>query len=223
MRYDYPEYEQRVGRVGNELAAAGIERGDRIATCCWNHHRHFDIYFVASSLGIQFHTVNLLLPTVEIDYIVRNAEDRMLFLELSAVETFEEITDTGGELSSVERFVVMDDTVPDTSLEPIVDFDSFVAGHGHDYEWPHAPEEQPVDLCYTSGTTGRPKGVEYTRKMIWTHAMANINEQGHGIRESDTVLHAVPMFTSMRGRYRSRRPPPPPNTCFSANRPARPT
>jgi fatty-acyl-CoA synthase len=192
-RYTYAEYAERVGRLANALDAAGVTRGDRVGTFCWNHHRHFETYFAAPSMGAQLHTINPLLPDHHVRYIVENAADAVLFVDPSLVDKLAAAADDEA-FASVERYVVMGSEVPETSLSPVTDYESFVGGHDAAYDWPDLPEDQPAGLCYTSGTTGEPKGVEYTQQMLWSHTMAMLPEAGLDVRSTDVVMPVVPMF-----------------------------
>jgi fatty-acyl-CoA synthase len=194
-RYDYAAYEERVGRLANALSSAGIEAGDRVGTVCWNHHRHFETYFAVPNTGAQLHTINPLLPDEHLQYIVRDAEDRLLFVDPSlAGKLAGAVEDDPSAFESVERFVVMGEETGETELSPVTDYESFLAGHGGEFDWPEVDEEQPAGMCYTSGTTGRPKGVEYTQQMLWAHTMATLPAAGLDVRDSDVVMPVVPMF-----------------------------
>jgi fatty-acyl-CoA synthase len=192
-RYTYGEYADRTAQLANALDAAGIEEGDRIGTFCWNHHRHFETYFAVPTIGAQLHTINPLLPDEHIQYIVGNAEDRIIFVDPSLVEKLEGAAEDAVEFDDVE-FVVMGDAVPETTLEPVTDYESFVEDESAEYDWPELDEDQPAGMCYTSGTTGRPKGVEYTHKMLWTHTMESLSPAGIPMDDDDVVMPVVPMF-----------------------------
>ena len=196
-RYDYAAYENRTAQLANALHDAGIERSDRIGTVCWNHHRHFETYFGVPSMGAQLHTINPLLPDEHVGYIVENAADRVLFVDPSLAEKLAgAVSEDPDAFESVEQYVVMgdEDSIPDVPLDPMVDYESFVGDESTAYDWPQLAGEQPAGMCYTSGTTGRPKGVEYTQEMLWSHTMATITPQGLGIDADDVVMPAVPMF-----------------------------
>ncbi|SNZ17179.1 fatty-acyl-CoA synthase [Natronoarchaeum philippinense] len=194
-RYTYDEYADRVAALASALDDAGIEEGDRVGTVCWNHHRHFEAYFAIPSVGAQLHTINPLLPEHHLQYIVENAQDRVLLVDPSLLEAIEAAYDPEA-FESVEQFVVMGSSVPDTSLEPVVAYEEFVDGDAEfdEYDWPDVPESQPAGLCYTSGTTGDPKGVEYTQQMLWSHTMATLPQAGLDIGADDVVMPVVPMF-----------------------------
>ncbi len=196
-RYTYAEYADRVAQLAHALAGLGIDSGDRVATFCWNHHRHFETYFAVPSMGAQLHTINPLLPDHHVQYIVENAADSVVFVDPSLVEKLAAAVEAeGGDdaFASVEQYVVMGGEVPDTSLEPISDYESFIGGLATDFDWPTVSEEQPAGMCYTSGTTGKPKGVEYTQSMLWSHTMATLTNAGLGIDADDVVMPVVPMF-----------------------------
>jgi fatty-acyl-CoA synthase len=192
-RYTYEEYAARTARLASALEAMGVGDGDRVATFCWNHHRHFETYFGVPNMGAQLHTINPLLPDEHVEYIVENAGDRVVFVDQPLVEKLEAAADSAA-FESVEQFVVMGGSVPDTSLSPTVDYESFVGDHEPEYDWPRLSDDQPAGMCYTSGTTGKPKGVEYTQRMLWAHTMATLIPEGLGLEESDVVMPVVPMF-----------------------------
>jgi len=191
-RYTYEEYGNRTAQLAHALDAAGIEQGDRVGTFCWNHHRHFETYFGVTTLGAQLHTINPLLPDEHIQYIVDNAEDELLFADPSLLEKLEGAA-VGAEAFADVEFVVMGETVPDTDLDAVA-YEAFVEGRPTEYDWPELDEELPAGMCYTSGTTGRPKGVEYTHKMLWSHTMSVQSPQGIPMDDDDVVMPVVPMF-----------------------------
>jgi len=193
VRYDYDEYGDRTAQLAHALEDAGVADGDRVGTFCWNHHRHFETYFGVPNVGAQLHTINPLLPDHHIEYIVENAEDRVLFVDASLMEKLEGPAESDA-FDGVEQFVVMGEAVPETSLEPVVSYEEFIAGYPTDYDWPDLDEERPAGMCYTSGTTGKPKGVEYTQQMLWAHTMATLPESGIGVGPDDVVMPVVPMF-----------------------------
>jgi fatty-acyl-CoA synthase len=194
VRYDYATYADRTAQLANALDAAGYGDGDRLATFCWNHHRHFETYFGVPGIGAQLHTINPLLPDEHIQYIVENAADRTIFVDESFLPKLEgAVADDPEPFSSVDRYVVMGESVPETDLEAVA-YDSFLEGHDTEYDWPELDEDQPAGLCYTSGTTGRPKGVEYTQQMLWAHTMAIQQPQGIPLDDDDVMMPVVPMF-----------------------------
>ena len=198
QRYTYDEYADRTAQLANALDEHGIEEGDRVGTFCWNTSRHFETYFAVPTIGAQLHTINPLLPDEHIRFIVQNAEDRVIFVDPSLYEKLAgAIADADDEFDGVDALVAMGENVPEGAEDLPVDvvaYESFIEGHDTDYDWPDLDEDQPAGMCYTSGTTGMPKGVEYTHKMLWSHTMATLTPQGIPMADDDVVMPVVPMF-----------------------------
>jgi fatty-acyl-CoA synthase len=192
-RYTYSEYADRTRQLANALDSFGIEEGERVGTFCWNHDRHFETYFAVPNMGAQLHTINPLLPDKQIQHIVDDADDRIIFVDPSFAEKLGSAFERDA-FESVEQFVVMGSEVPDLPLEPATDYESFIADQPSEYEFPELDSEQPAGMCYTSGTTGMPKGVEYTQRMMWSHTMGLMVPQALGIEDSDVIMPVVPMF-----------------------------
>jgi fatty-acyl-CoA synthase len=190
-RYTYAEYADRTARLANALDEHGIEEGDRVATFCWNHHRHFETYFAVPTIGAQLHTINPLLPDEHIQYIVDNADDELLFVDESLAPKLAGAAADAQEFEGVD-FVVMSTT--GTDALDATPYEQFIDGQPTDYDWPDLDEDQPAGMCYTSGTTGNPKGVEYTHQMLWSHTMATLTPQGIPMDDDDVVMPVVPMF-----------------------------
>ena len=191
QRYTYADYDDRTAQLANALDAYGIADGDRVGTFCWNHHRHFETYFAVPSIGAQLHTINPLLPDEHIRYIVENAEDELIFVDDSLAP---KLASAAAEASAFEdvEYVVMSGSGTD-ALEA-TPYEAFIADRGTDYDWPTLSEDQPAGMCYTSGTTGNQKGVEYTHQMLWSHTMATLTPQGTPMAYDDVVMPVVPMF-----------------------------
>ncbi|ELY90103.1 long-chain fatty acid--CoA ligase [Natrinema altunense] len=192
QRYTYSEYEGRTSQLANALDEYGIESGDRVGTFCWNHSRHFETYFAVPSIGAQLHTINPLLPDAHIQYIVDNADDELIFVDQSlASKLAGAVADADDEFDGVDFVVMGHEAADDLEATP---YESFIEGHATDYDWPDVDEDQPAGMCYTSGTTGNPKGVEYTQQMLWSHTMASQTPQGIPMADDDVVMPVVPMF-----------------------------
>ncbi|ELZ25423.1 long-chain fatty acid--CoA ligase [Natrinema limicola] len=192
QRYTYSEYDARTCQLANALEAAGIETGDRVGTFCWNHSRHFETYFAVPSMGAQLHTINPLLPDAHIQYIVDNADDQLIFVDPSlAPKLAGAVADADDEFDGVDFVVMGSEESDDLEATP---YESFIEDHESDYDWPDVDEDQPAGMCYTSGTTGNPKGVEYTQQMLWSHTMASQTPQGIPMADDDVVMPVVPMF-----------------------------
>jgi len=189
--YTYADYADRTAQLANALEEYGIEQGDRVGTFCWNHHRHFETYFGVTTLGAQLHTINPLLPDEHIQYIVDNADDELIFVDESLAPKLASAAADAPEFEGVD-FVVMSET--ETEALDATPYEEFIDGQPTDYDWPELDEETPAGMCYTSGTTGNPKGVEYTHKMLWSHTMATLTPQGIPMADDDVVMPVVPMF-----------------------------
>ena len=179
--------------MANAMAAAGVTEGDRIATLAWNDYRHFELYYAISCSGAVCHTINPRLFPEQVDYIVNHAEDKLVFIDPAFLPLLEGLQD---KLPSVERFVVLTDTenMPDTSLRSAVDYESFIDGHGDSFDWPDLDENAASALCYTSGTTGNPKGVLYSHRSTVLHSYGAALPDAMGLSAREVVLPIVPMF-----------------------------
>ena len=188
--YTYGDFGRRVRSMIVALSALGYGEGDRVGTFGWNTHRHLETYYAAPLSGAQLHTVNVLLGDDDVVHVVEDASDDVLFVDPG--EPFETIERLWDELS-VDRVVVMDDEVPETEIDALA-YEDLLSEYDPVESLPEVSEDQPAGMCYTSGTTGRPKGVEYTHKMIYAHAMMVMTPAALGIEESDVVMPVVPMF-----------------------------
>jgi fatty-acyl-CoA synthase len=190
-KYRYADFCDRTARLAGALAALGIGKGDRVGTLAWNSHRHLEVYFAAPLMGAVLHTVNLRLAAPDITYIVNHAGDQVLIMDASLWSIVEPIRQN---LKSVKHVIVMPDT-PDARIPPgALDYEALVADARPVTEWPTLDETDAAGMCYTSGTTGHPKGVVYTHRAIFLHSMASSMADTFGISERDVILHVVPMF-----------------------------
>ncbi|SDZ82115.1 fatty-acyl-CoA synthase [Haloplanus vescus] len=192
VRYTYATYADRVDRLASALRAAGIDRGDRVGTLCWNHDRHAEAYFAVPNLGAQLHTVNPLLPAEDIQRVVSAAGDRLLIVDASLAETLVDAYDPDA-FESVDRVVVVGADAPNLPFAS-VSIEDFLAGHDAAIDYPDLAGDDPAGLCYSSGTTGDPKGVAYSQRMLWSHTMAIQTPMGLDIADADVVMPVVPMF-----------------------------
>ena len=190
-RYTYADAHERIARLAGALDDYGLDAGDRVAAMATNHYRHYELYFGPSCSGRSVHTVNHRLPDEHLVHIINEAEDRLVFVDPEFVGTVEGVA---ADLETVEQYVILDDEVPDTSLEPAVDYESFIADYPIEYDWPDLDEGAECGLCYTSGTTGLPKGVQYYHRKVYLHTMMHGHVDVFGVSEHDTVLPVVPMF-----------------------------
>ena len=190
-RYTYADYADRVCRLSAALAKLGLAKGDRVGTFAWNSHRHMEVYFAAPLMGMVLHTVNIRLSPQDITYIINHAEDRVLVVDASLWHLLEPIRK---DLTSVRHFIVMKDS-PDAQIPPgALDYEALVADAKPVETWPKLEETDAAGMCYTSGTTGHPKGVVYTHRGVYLHCFASSTVDVLGICERDVILHIVPMF-----------------------------
>ena len=191
-RYTFQEWGKRTLQLANALNRAGVKEGDRIATFGWNTYRHLELYFAIPCLGAVLHTLNIRLFAEQLVYIINNAEDSMIFVDGDLMPILEGLAD---QLKTVKQYVVMGDAPNATGkLQPSIDYETFIAGQPEHFDWPQLDENAAAAMCYTSGTTGNPKGVVYSHRSIFLHSMGVGLADGAGLSEQDTVLPVVPMF-----------------------------
>ena len=192
-RYTYGESQSRAKSMAKALAGFGVKLGDRIGTLAWNTHRHFELYYATSGMGSICHTLNPRLFAEQLTYIVNHAEDKFLFLDSNLVPLVEQLAPT---FESVEGYIVMTDeeTMPETSLPNALCYETLIKENDDDLEWPSFEETTASSLCYTSGTTGNPKGVLYAHRSTVLHSWAACMPDVLGINSRDTILPIVPMF-----------------------------
>ncbi|HEV3319769.1 MAG TPA: long-chain fatty acid--CoA ligase [Solirubrobacteraceae bacterium] len=190
-RMTYGESAERIDRLARVLTRLGVGQGDRVGTFAWNNQRHFELYFAIPCVGAVLHTLNIRLFAEQLTYIVNHAEDRVVFVDASLVGLLEKLAPS---LQGVRHYVVMGEGDPG-SLPNALSYEELLdeAGPGgHDY--PEVDERQAAALCYTSGTTGNPKGVLYSHRSISLHSSATLMRDAVGLSRADRVLAVVPMF-----------------------------
>ena len=183
----------RSRQLANALAKLGLNQGDRVATIAWNDYRHLEIYYGVSGAGYVCHTINPRLFAEQLIFIINHAEDRFIFVDAMFVPLLEAIAD---KIPNVEGFVILTDEahMPETSLANAMCYETIVAAESSEFEWPQFDERSASALCYTSGTTGDPKGVLYDHRSTVLHAYASLAPDVMGLSSRDVVLPVVPLF-----------------------------
>ena len=192
-RTTYAEIHLRARKVAQALQKLGVQKGDVVATMAWNTGRHLEAWYGIMGLGAVCHTLNPRLFAEQLIYIVNHAEDKVIFLDLTFVPILEGIKD---QLPNVKAYVVMTDQahMPSTSLPNALCYEEIVEAENGDFKWAEGDENDACGLCYTSGTTGNPKGVLYSHRSNVLHALAVNMGDALGMRSVDAMLPVVPMF-----------------------------
>src|ERR1051326_3625679 len=183
-RYRYRDYCARTHRLAYALQQMGVERGERVGTLSWITHQHLELYFAITCYGAVLHTLNLRLSPDDLAYIIAHAEDRVIFVDASLLPIIENIRD---RIPCVRRLVIIGGEVD--QYEPML-----AAAPDRSYEWPGLDENCAAGMCYTSGTTGNPKGVVYSHRALYLHSMSFAMADTFALSERDVVLQVVPMF-----------------------------
>jgi len=192
-RYTYKDCVIRSRQLAKALEKLGVENGDRLGTLAWNGYRHVEIYYGVSGMGAVCHTINPRLFPEQIVYIINHAEDKYIFLDLTFVPLIEKIID---QIPQVKGFVIMtgEANMPETVLPNVICYENLLAGADDDYKWPVLDERTASSLCYTSGTTGNPKGVLFSNRSTIIHSYAVCSMDGLGLSNMESILPVVPMF-----------------------------
>jgi fatty-acyl-CoA synthase len=192
-RYTYSDCLSRSRQLAKALTKLGVEESDRIGTLAWNGYRHVEIYYGVSGMGAVCHTINPRLFPEQIVYIVNHAEDKYIFMDLTFVPLIEKLAD---QLPNLKGFVIMTDEahMPETALPNVICYETLVASVDDDYRWPVFDENTASSLCYTSGTTGNPKGVLFSHRSTVLHSYAVCTPDALGLSNMESILPVVPMF-----------------------------
>jgi acyl-CoA synthetase (AMP-forming)/AMP-acid ligase II len=186
---------ERAQQLANALKAHGIDTGDRIASFMWNNYRHLELYQGVPSMGCVLHTLNIRLSPADLEYIINHAGDRIIFADEDLLPLLEPLW---GKIPCVELLVICrHGEGGESSFENQIDYEDFIAGHEPAFDWPDIPETAPMGLCYTSGTTGNPKGVMYTNRSTYLHTLTESLTDSMGLSALDSLLGIVPMFHAM--------------------------
>jgi len=192
-RYTYRDAHLRARRLARALSRLGVEPEDRVATLAWNGYRHFELYYAVSGSGAIIHTINPRLFHDQLVYIVNDAEDRMVFFDLTFTPLVEKLAPL---CPGVKHWVALTDRahLPQSALPGLSCYEDLLAAESDDFEWPEFDENTASGLCYTSGTTGHPKGVLFSHRSTILHAFAIALPDAKNLRATSSVLAIVPMF-----------------------------
>ena len=193
-RCSYGDINRRSKQLANALTGLGVKPGDRIASLAWNGYRHMEMYFGVSGMGAILHTINPRLFPEQIEYIANHAEDKFLFFDLTFLPVVEKLA---AAMKTVKGFVLMTDRAhmpASTGIPNLQCYEDLIANQSTEYVWPDFDENTASSLCYTSGTTGNPKGVLYSHRSSLLHSMLACSVDGLGLGTNETALLVVPMF-----------------------------
>lgn len=192
-RYSYRDAFKRTRQLANAMQTWNLESGSRIATLAWNDYRHFETYYATACSGLVCHTINPRLFPEQIVYIINHAEDQVVFVDADFMPLIESIA---AQCPKVREWVVLTSAehMPASELDNVSCYEDLVAEHPDEFAWPALNERDACALCYTSGTTGNPKGVLYSHRSTMLHAYATLMPDAMGLSGRDAVLPIVPMF-----------------------------
>ncbi len=194
-RSTYGSTDVRVRKLASALDALGLELGDAVGTFAWNNQRHHELYWATANSGRICHTINLRLFADQVAYIVNHAQDKALFVDPDLVPLIAPLAD---KLETVETYVILGDQASD-ALPGSVAYEDLLADAPEHGKWPQLDERSPMMLCYSSGTTGNPKGVAYTQRSTYVHTISNL--ANIAMHPTDNVLPVVPMFHAAAWGY----------------------
>ena len=196
-RTTYGEMVPRINRLAGVLKRIGVKPGDRVATLAWNNNRHLELYYAVPCMGAVLHTLNLRLFPQHLEFIINDAEDKVLFVDQSLLPLLKPLA---GKIPSIQTMVLMGDgpatamTAKENGLADFLDYETLLAAESESYPWPKLSERMAAAMCYTSGTTGNPKGVVYSHRSQFIHTMGVLQGDNLGLTENDALLPVVPMF-----------------------------
>ena len=190
-RTTYPRFAARTQQLMHALDRLGLDPGARVTTLAWNHGRHLEAYFAIPCTGRVIHTANVRLSPEDLAYVIGHARSQAVLVDPEFLPVIEQISD---QLPELRHVIVFDDTARSAVLEHLHAYEPLIADEPVRYDAPHIPESTPLGICYTSGTTGRPKGVVFTHRSTFLHALAVTSGAAMSFGPSDVVLPQVPMF-----------------------------
>ena len=192
-RETYAELHLRARKLSQALQSLGMGEQDVIATLAWNTHRHIEAWYGITGIGGVYHTLNPRLFAEQLVYIINHAEDKIIFTDLTFVPVLEAIE---AEIPNVKGIIIMTDAahMPNTSLKNVHCYEDLIDGQNGDFNWVEVDERAPCGICYTSGTTGNPKGVCYTHRSNVLHTLVGNSADVMGLKSTDSIMPVVPMF-----------------------------
>ena len=194
-RYTYADMYKRVKRMAKALGKLGVQSGDRVGTFAWNNYQHLELYYAIPGAGAVCHTLNIRLFPDQLVYIVEHAEDKVVFIDGTLLPLYERVAD---QISCVQHYVLINAPKDiQTKLPNVLFYEDLIDGSDEDFAWLSTDENMAMGLCYTSGTTGEPKGALYSHRSMFLHTYAENQATALGLMESDVVLPVVPQFHAM--------------------------
>lgn len=194
FRYNYGEFYTRTKKLAGALHSLGVEKGDKVATLAWNDHRHLEAYFAIPAMGAVLHTVNFRLSPEHLIYIINHAKDKVILVDETLFPLIEAIQ---GKLNTVKAFIILTgkEELPANKLNPVYSYEDLIANDNGDFEFlDDIDENEPAGMCFTSATTGNPKGVLYSHRGLFLHSMALGLADTLALSEVDGIMPVVPMF-----------------------------
>jgi acyl-CoA synthetase (AMP-forming)/AMP-acid ligase II len=193
--YTFTDVHTRVKRLANALVALGVEPGDRVGTFAFNTYQHLELYFGIPGAGAVCHTLNIRLPADQLVYIINHAEDKVIFVDAPLLPLFEKFA---GQIGCVKHIVIFNAPPGFQSTLPnALDYETLLAQASTEFDWRSTDERMAMGLCYTSGTTGNPKGALYSHRSMYLHALGTVNANAIGLTASDITMPVVPQFHAM--------------------------
>lgn len=193
-RQSYLETRHRAHQLAHALEEEGVRPGDSVGTFMWNSATHLEVYWACAGMGAVLHTLNIRLSEKDLAYIINHGEDRLILVDADLLPALERVKD---QIKKVERVVISTEAGFEgwqTNLPRAIDYEQFIGGKPTRFNWPELSETAALGLCYTSGTTGDPKGVQYEHRAQYLHTMASVSTDCMGLSATDTLLGIVPMF-----------------------------